>query len=243
MKVCARSGTRSFHSAIARCNSNWFAQIHFRHEYTRPSLMGTHSAAFKMIGNDASALKANKSFAVRANADLGTLKPAWRAASTCKSLFKARSARVPSGPARTQGLSICSLLHSQTALSSSGKRISGVPVACEPREFSSVPSSESEACASDSGAQISWHSTCRLCRKADDRPLRAKATTRKPLSTRLHATSGAAMASANPMRTVVCGMWWHNGKAPEAQRWVYTDQFQSLGRHRWLRSRFHLLQV
>src|SRR5258708_5300452 len=47
-------------------------------------------------------------------------------------------------------------------------------------------------------------------RKADARPRRANATTRNPASTRLQSTSGADIASANPMRTVVrdiCKRW------------------------------------
>ena len=69
-------------------------------------------------------------------------------------------------------------------------------------DVSSARRSAAEACASDSGAVISWHVKWRLCRTADARPRRANATTSKPASTRLQTTSGAAPASANPTRTV-----------------------------------------
>src|SRR4030081_969257 len=58
---------------------------------------------------------------------------------------------------------------------------------------------------------------------ADARPLRAKATTRKPASTKLHTTSGADMASAKPTRTVACGMAEVKASAVEQAKSLHLD--------------------
>ena len=69
-------------------------------------------------------------------------------------------------------------------------------------EFSSRVCKSERALKSTSGGKISWTTTCRLWRRGDGGPFRAKAITVKSLSMRLHSTSGAASASAKPSKTV-----------------------------------------
>jgi hypothetical protein len=98
MKDCTNNGTRSPHSAIACSNSPAPAHIHFRQVCTRPWCMGTHSEAFRIIGNDLLLLKAITSSAFRAITVSGMQKPAARAIWTCMHLFNANSAFLPLGP-------------------------------------------------------------------------------------------------------------------------------------------------